>query len=142
MLVKRAYDIYLRGCGIKRMGHELKSTMNKALQYAVRQHRIVIEDELNTKEYIHSIVRITNTSQIKLRKRGPRSFEEIPPSEILIASHIALNKDSFHKGSDEHLRAILELFDLKRLTTQTGARLLEILDLNISYVLEWLEKYA
>ena len=23
MLAKRAYDIYLRGCGIKRMGHDL-----------------------------------------------------------------------------------------------------------------------
>jgi hypothetical protein len=31
-------------------------------------------------------------------------------------------------GSDEHLRAILELFDLKRLTAQVGTRLLEILD--------------
>lgn len=142
MLVKRAYDIYLRGCGIKRLGRELKSTMNKALQHAVRQRRIVIEDELNAKGDIHSIVRITDTSQIILRKRGPRSFEEIPPSELLIASHIALKEDSFHKGSDEHLRAILELFDLKRLTTQTGARLLEILDLNISYVLEWLKEYA
>jgi hypothetical protein len=31
-------------------------------------------------------------------------------------------------GSDEHLRAILEYFDLKRLTTQVGTTLLEILD--------------
>ena len=31
-------------------------------------------------------------------------------------------------GSDEHLRAILECFDLKRLTTQVGTALLEILD--------------
>lgn len=30
-------------------------------------------------------------------------------------------------GSDEHLRATLEFFDLKRLTTQVGTRLLEIL---------------
>jgi hypothetical protein len=31
-------------------------------------------------------------------------------------------------GSDGHLRAILECFDLKRLTTQVGTTLLEILD--------------
>ena len=30
-------------------------------------------------------------------------------------------------GSDEHLRAILECFDLKRLTTQVGTSLLEFL---------------
>jgi hypothetical protein len=33
-------------------------------------------------------------------------------------------------GSDEHLRAILELFDLKRLTAQVGTRLLQILGLS------------
>jgi hypothetical protein len=32
------------------------------------------------------------------------------------------------RGSDEHLRAILEYFDLKRLTTQVGTTLLEVLD--------------
>ena len=45
VVAKRAYDIYLRGCGIKRMGHELKSTMNKALAHAIRQGRLVSEDE-------------------------------------------------------------------------------------------------
>ena len=35
MIAKRAYDIYLRGCGIKRLGGELKSTMNKALATAI-----------------------------------------------------------------------------------------------------------
>jgi hypothetical protein len=30
-------------------------------------------------------------------------------------------------GSDEHLRAILECLDLKRLTTQVGMTLLEVL---------------
>ena len=141
MLAKRAFDIYLRGCGIKRMGRELKRTMNKALQHAVRQRRVVVEDELNTKGYIHSIVRLIGTSPIILRIRGPRSFEEIPPSEILIASHLALNEFPVHKGSDEHLHAILELFDLKRLTAQTGTRLLEIIDLKIGYVLEWLKEF-
>lgn len=45
VVAKRAYDIYLRGCGIKRMGHELKSTMNKALSQAVRQGVVAREDE-------------------------------------------------------------------------------------------------
>jgi hypothetical protein len=142
MLAKRAYDVYLRGCKIRRMGRELKRTMNKALQHAVRQRQVVVEDELNTKGYIHSVVRLTGTSPIILRKRGPRSFEEIPPSEILVASHLALKDPSLHKGSDGHLHAILEFFDLKRLTTQTGTRLLEISDLEIGYVLEWLKEYG
>ena len=30
IIAKRAYDVYLRGCGIRRLGGELKSTMNQA----------------------------------------------------------------------------------------------------------------
>ncbi|OGT29761.1 MAG: hypothetical protein A2W28_09500 [Gammaproteobacteria bacterium RBG_16_51_14] len=36
VVAKRVYDIYPRGCGIKRMGHELKSTVNKAPSHGMR----------------------------------------------------------------------------------------------------------
>ena len=137
MPAKRVYDIYLRGCGIKRLGRELKRTMNSALQNVVRQRQVIIEDELNTKGYLHAIVRAVNTPQIILRKRGPRSFEEIPPSEILVVSELVAKEFAFRIGSDEHLRAILDFFDLKRLTASTGKRMLEILNLKIAYVSEW-----
>ncbi|MDP2826652.1 MAG: hypothetical protein Q8O52_28690 [Sulfuritalea sp.] len=42
------------------------------------------------------------------------------------------------RGSDEHLRAVLEWFDLKRLTTQVGTTLLEILDMDFPYIEELL----
>jgi very-short-patch-repair endonuclease len=138
MLAKRAYDIYLRGCGIKRMGRELKSTMNKALHGAKRQGLILVEDELKTNGLVRSFVRSKDAPEIKLRERGPRSFEEIPPSEILIASHIALTKHGCTKGSDDHLHTILGLFDLKRLTAQTGSQLLKILALELESVRNFL----
>ena len=138
ILVKRAYDIYLRGCGIKRMGAGLKSLMNKAFQKAVQQGLVIVEDELNRKGFIKAYVRTKGTPPIQLRERGPRTLEEIPPSEILVASHITLEKGLFQEGSDEHLHAILGLFNLKRLTTSTGSMLLEILDLSIIHVGEWL----
>lgn len=126
MLAKRAYDIYLRGCGIKRMGHELRSTMNKALANAIRQGRVVSEDEMGKSGLIFAVVRVKGSQHIKLRSRGPRTFEEIPPSELqTIAKHLE-ERHNFKPGSDEHLRAVLECFDLKRLTTQVGTTLLEI----------------
>jgi very-short-patch-repair endonuclease len=141
MLTKRAYDIYLRGCGIKRMGRELKSEMNKALQYALRQNRVILTDELSTKGFIHAFVRAEGSPQLSLRERGPRTFEEIPPSEVLAASYLATQKGLFQKESDEHLHAILEIFDLKRLTTATKTRLLEIISLKFDTVYEWIEKF-
>ena len=57
VVAKRAYDIYLRGCGIKRMGHELKSTMNKALSHAIRQGQVVCENEAAKSGMLFSVVR-------------------------------------------------------------------------------------
>ena len=133
MVAKRAYDIYLRGCGIKRMGHELKSTMNKALANAIRQGRIVSEDESGTHGFLFSVLRMKDSPPIKLRSRGPRAFEELPPSELLVVARYLEDRHKFKAGSDEHLRAILECFDLKRLTTTVGTTLLEIIEKKIAY---------
>ncbi len=141
LVAKRAYDIYLRGCGIKRMGHELKSTMNKALANAIRQGRIVSEDESGTHGFLYSVIRMKDSPPIKLRSRGPRAFEEIPPSELLVVARHLKERRKFSDGSDEHLRAILECFDLKRLTTTVGTTLLEIIEKEFPYVDDFLIKH-
>jgi len=138
VVAKRAYDIYLRGCGIKRMGHELKSTMNKALANAIREQRLLSENEVTERDLLFSVVRVNGSPPIKLRTRGPRSFEEIPPSELQLVAKYLLERHSFPSGSDEHLRAVLECFDLKRLTTQVGTTLLEVLERSFPYVDEFL----
>ena len=58
MIAKRAYDIYLRGCGIRRLGPELKSVMNRALSSAVHQGRVVSENEPGKSGVIFSTVRM------------------------------------------------------------------------------------
>jgi len=141
MVAKRAYDIYLRGCGIKRMGHELKSTMNKALANAIRQGRVISEEESGVRGLLFSVIRMKDSPPIKLRSRGPRAFEEIPPSELLIVARYLEAKRKFKTGSDEHLRAILECFDLKRLTTQVGTILLEIIEKRFAYADDYLRDH-
>jgi very-short-patch-repair endonuclease len=128
VLAKRAYDIYLRGCGIKRLGGELKSTMNKALMSAVRQGLVISVNEPGESGLIFSTVRIKDSPPIRPRRRGPRTFEEIPPGELRHIGQQVLEPGQVELGSDEHLRTILDVFDLKRLTTQVGTTLLEILD--------------
>jgi hypothetical protein len=140
VIAKRAYDIYLRGCGIRRMGHELKSTMNKALAHALRQGRLAPENEVTERGLLFSVVRVNGSPPIKLRTRGPRSFEEIPPSELQVVAMYLVERDGFSSGSDEHLRAVLECFDLKRLTTQVGTTLLEILERRFPYVDEFINR--
>ena len=130
MLAKRAYDIYLRGCGIRRMGKGLKSLMNKALQHAIRQELVIKEDEWDSGGLLNSIVRSSETPPVVGRKRGSRSFDEIPPSELQKIAHKLLvgSESEFEYGSDHHLKAVLNAFDLRRLTTSTQERLKNVLD--------------
>jgi very-short-patch-repair endonuclease len=139
IVAKRAYDIYLRGCGIKRLGGELKSTMNKALAMTIRQNRVISEDELDKGGFLYSVVRAKGTPAVKIRDRGPRTFDEIPPSELQAVARIIAADQDLQVGSDGHLRAILESYDLRRLTTQVGTTILEILDRRYPYVDELLK---
>jgi len=140
VVAKRAYDIYLRSCGIRRMGPELKSAMSKALAYAIRQGRLASENEAHEGNVLFSVVRVNGSPPIRLRSRGPRSLEEIPPSELQVVAMHLTERHGFSSGSDEHLRAVLECFDLKRLTTQVGTTLLEILERRFPYVNEFLNR--
>jgi hypothetical protein len=102
--------------------------MNKALASAVRQGRVVSEIEPGKSGVILSTVRCEGAPSVKLRCRGPRTFEEIPPGELRAVGQRLSEARHVTCGSDEHLRAILECFELKRLTTQVGTTLLEILN--------------
>ncbi len=134
MLAKRAYDIYLRGCGIRRMGGELKRSMNKALQHAIQKDKIAKADESGKGGLVYSIVRLTGVPCVILRDRGPRDFEEIPPSELQLVARRLAENGGLDPGSDVHLRAVLDFFDLKRLTVQVGTALLDTLGRQYSYV--------
>ncbi|NLU43151.1 MAG: DUF559 domain-containing protein [Firmicutes bacterium] len=138
VVAKRAYDVYLRSCGIKRMGRELRRMMDRALAQLVRRQLVVCEDELGTGDLLDSVVRAAGTPPVRLRRRGPRNLDEIPPSEVQLAARRLADIHGFSPGSDEHLRAILGCFDLVRLTTQAGARLLDILEREFSCVDELL----
>ncbi len=143
MLAKRAYDVYLRGCGVRRMGGELKRLMNKGLQHAVRLGLVVKEDEWGEGGLIRSIVRSPDAPQVVIRDRGPRSFEEIPPSELqLVARQLLMNGEGeFESGAEAHMRAVLSSFDLRRLTTPVGVKLLDIFERQYSYVDEALSMH-
>ena len=136
MLAKRAYDIYLRGCGIHRMGGEIKRLMNKALQNAIRRKLVVKEDEWGVGGVIRSIVRSPDSQTVIVRERGDRNFDEIPPSEIqLVGRQLYMNRTSdFEFGSESHLKAVLDAFELQRLTAQIRKKLRVILDRQYSYV--------
>ncbi len=136
ILAKRAYDVYLRGCGIRRMGGELKKLMNRALQATIRSGRVVKEDEWEMGGLVRLIVRTSDAPPIMARARGPRKFEEIPPSEMQLVARqlLADYNEEMESGSEAHLKEVLATFDLKRLTKPVAETLREVLRNRYSHV--------
>lgn len=133
MLAKRAYDIYLRACGIKKMGKDLKKHMNQALQHAINQKRVISDDEWGVGGLLYTIIRLPEQHSPQLRELGNRTIEQIPPSEIMEASRLVhYNNIDVVDGSEEHLRLILDLYGLKRLTENTKKRLLQAIGVEVN----------
>lgn len=127
MIAKRAYDVYLRGLGIKRLGGELRDALDRGLAHAQRNKRLVNENEADDNRQLGWVIRLPGTPAVRLRQRGPRDFTEIPPAEIQRAALLLSTQTNLESGSEAHLRVILDFFDLKRMTAKVRTRLLEIL---------------
>ena len=130
MLVERAYRVYLRGCGLSNLGRVLKSKLNQALWRARQSGHVVTEDEWGEGKAVRFIVRPVDGEPVIARERGPREFPELPPSELQIVARLVHREraDGLDFGSEEHLRAVLAEFGLRRLTKQVRKTLMHVLE--------------
>ena len=62
-------------------------------------------------------VRSKGAPAVKPRRRGPRTFEEIPPGELRAVAQRLSEALNLRAGSDEHLRALAESLDLPLVTS-------------------------
>jgi len=115
--VKRAFDIYLRSCGVKRMGHELRDGLLAALNTLKHSSKLSSHKYKSDDDALGEIVWIHGAPAEVLRKRGDRSLEEIPLGELYAITQSVVTTAKVDVGSEEHLRAILEVLELKRLTS-------------------------
>jgi very-short-patch-repair endonuclease len=114
---KRVFDIYLRSCGIKRMGPDLRESLLKSLQLLKRTNLILGHNFKDSDDDLGEIVWLIGRPSELLRKRGDRTLEEIPLNELYAISKLVITIQNIALGSEDHMRAMLEYLDLKRLTT-------------------------
>jgi hypothetical protein len=63
--------------------------------------------------------------EVRTRHLGPRSFEDVPPSELVaLLDHVA-ERDG-NRGAEASQRAVLELLGLKRLTDNVKSRFVAV----------------
>lgn len=117
VLVARAYRLYSRACGLQRVGRQVQAGLNKALSRLIRSNQVVVENERDEPGLIHAVARLSGTERIRLRERGPRTFEEIPQSEL--AEQLRSIREELFDVTEEELgRELLERYGLVRMTRQ------------------------
>lgn len=136
MLARRAYEIYVKHCGLQNLTRNVRSALNGAAFRAVQKGRIWSNDECKTGGLLMSVVGIKEAPFIKLRERGPRALKEIPPSEIQAMAHRIAAHYGLRFGSAQHLKAVLSCYELE-CTQHLRYALSEILRLDIPYVAEY-----
>ena len=115
VLESRAYQTYVRASGIQRLGPQIRRVLNRALARLERGKRIVVERAAGARGYRNAVLRTPECDHIKVREIGPRSFDEVPHSELaaLVRAVKSLKPDA---DSDEIYRKVLGIYGLVRMT--------------------------
>ena len=135
--VKRAFDIYLRSCGIKRMGYELEAQLDKALDSLKRTEKILSRKYNFDHDNLRDIVWMVGRPSEVIRERGDRRLDEIPLGELSGISRMVEGAFGLKPGSEEHLRRILDALDLQRLTSNAESTLKEAIGWKQVESLKW-----
>lgn len=118
IICHRAYHLYASSLGIGRVGHQIRSTFNRAISSAIRTQKIEQADDYHSHDQLHKVVRLSGSPMIALRSRGNRSLEEIPPSEIAMLMKRILEVEPFNVEveSEKLFRVVLAFYGLVRMT--------------------------
>ena len=121
VLESRAYRTYVRASGIQRLGLQIRRVLNRTLAKLERSERVVVERAAGERGYRNALLRTPESDRIRMRGIGPRSFEEVPRSE-LAALVRAVKTSKAGADSEEIYRQVLDIYGLVRMTAQVRKR--------------------
>jgi len=117
VLGNRLHTAYVRASGLIRVTKLVAGELNKAISQAVREGLLVEDNPLAENELKQRTYRLPDQPQVRTRRLGPRSFDEVPPLEL-----VALLDHVGERAEVGAQRAVLELLGLKRLTDNVRSR--------------------
>ncbi|MFZ1414953.1 MAG: AAA domain-containing protein [Defluviicoccus sp.] len=127
MLARRAFSLYAKAAGLQRLRNPTQSHLQNALSLGLRRKSILAEQEHAGSGKDRLVIRGASTPQVIVRSRGPREFDEIPPSEIAEVMRRALALDG-SQSTEEINRRILDHYQLVRMTKGIVAELNRVRD--------------
>lgn len=119
MTCRQAYQTYCRAAGIS-FGQTVKSALNKAMTRALRSAVFEQADEWGTAGQIDKVVRLSGSSLVVRRERGPRDLPDIPPSEVraLMQELLADDPELRAQNPEPLFRQVLSVYGAQRLTAK------------------------
>jgi len=126
------FQTYAKAGGLMKIAAPVKSRMSRALWQGVKDGHIILEKETdsevdNVDDPVGWVVRLPDMSSVRVRDLGPRSFAEIPASELAALVLDIKAQDEF-MGRDDIYRAILDHYSLQKLTALVRRRLNHVLE--------------
>lgn len=114
MRASRAYALYNRASGGKKLTSIAKAPLSSALHWLAQERRIVLASPPGQED---EIVRLPDTPAVRVRELGPRTLEEVPLDEIAELMR-RLRSARGIGGENDLKRAVLSTYGLIRMTAR------------------------
>ena len=131
-LMRRSlYRLYIKGCpDTQRAGKIAKVELNKSLRKMISAGEVVEERELDghgNGQLLHTVLHVTGSDRVRIRRNGNRDLLEIPPSELRT---VARNMEA--EDNEELQRQLLHFYGTKSLTKRRRKYLSQVLGLPLA----------
>jgi dethiobiotin synthetase len=128
MTASRAYSLYNRASGGRKLTSVAKAPLSSAMYWLAREDKITLTREADIPWQGDDMVRLPDQPAVRVRELGPRGLDEVPLDEI--AALVKLIRTSGGGGSDAELkRTVLSTYGLVRLTSRADEYLGLAIDL-------------
>ncbi|HEX4718447.1 MAG TPA: AAA family ATPase [Thermoleophilaceae bacterium] len=128
MTAMRAYSLYNRAAGGRKLTSVAKAPLSSAVYWLARENKVTLTREADVPWQGDDMVRLPDQPPVRVRELGPRSLDEVPLDEI--AELVKLIRGA-HGASDptDLKRAVLSTYGLVRLTSRADEYLGLAIDL-------------
>jgi dethiobiotin synthetase len=128
MTAMRAYSLYNRAAGRRKLTSVAKAPLSSAVYWLARENKVTLTREADIPWQGDDMVRLPDQPAVRVRELGPRSLDEVPLDEI--AELIKLIRGARGTSDPTELkRAVLSTYGLVRLTTRADEYLGLAIDL-------------
>ena len=128
MTATRAYSLYNRASGGRKLTSVAKAPLSSAVYWLAREGKLTLTREADIPWQGDDMVRLPDQPAVRVRELGPRSLDEVPLDEI--AELIKRIRSSRGVGDASGLkRAVLQTYGLVRLTARADEYLGLAIDL-------------